>query len=441
MNPFLAVVELVAAHTLYGILAGIVLAGAAEILLRWFRGKDSATRFTIWLAILATVVAIPLLRFGGEAADQGVHSGWTLSSSWAWGFLAVWAAIAGISFVRLGFGLLQVQKLRSNCVPVELSQLSPALTDDLQRFGSKRRVELCVSDEISTPTAIGLFRPAVVIPRWAMEELSPEELKTVVLHELAHLERWDDWTNLAQKLCKALFFFHPAVWWIESKLALEREMACDDFVLEQTGNARAYAECLVHLAERSFMKRGLALAQAAVSRVKDTSLRVMQILNWNGKTSKMGWIPATGVVGVLTLVCVSTASHVPSLIAFQDPQPAAMAILPAASIDSSIDRSWMVPAKATEESIAKLTRKKSTAESAENRRVKPLRKPATVTPPPLQVVAEQVQPTIVAPAFMVVMQEQQIGNMRFFTWKVSLVEVVFHPAPAQVKAQNPARAI
>ena len=50
-----------------------------------------------------------------------------------------------------------------------------------------------------------------------------------------------DWTNLLQKLVRAVFFFHPAVWWIENRLSLEREMACDDMVLAQTASASTTA--------------------------------------------------------------------------------------------------------------------------------------------------------------------------------------------------------
>ena len=90
-----------------------------------------------------------------------------------------------------------------------------------------------------------------------MQELSAVELNAILLHELAHLRRWDDWTNLIQKIVGAVLFFHPAVWWIEKKLALEREMACDDLVLAKTASPRAYAECLVSLAEKSLLRRGL----------------------------------------------------------------------------------------------------------------------------------------------------------------------------------------
>ena len=96
------------------------------------------------------------------------------------------------------------------------------------------------------------MKPVVVVPGWVMQELSADELNQILLHELAHLRRWDDWTNLAQKVVKALFFFHPAVWWIEKRVSLEREMACDDAVIAETASPRAYAECLTHLAERTF---------------------------------------------------------------------------------------------------------------------------------------------------------------------------------------------
>jgi hypothetical protein len=139
---------------------------------------------------------------------------------------------------------------------------------------------------------------------------------------LAHLRRWDDWTNLAQKLLRAIFFFHPAVWWIESKLSLEREMACDDAVLAETANPRAYAECLVTVAEKSLMRRGLAMAQAAVSRVRQTSQRVAQILDTKRSGATRIWKPALGMVATFAVICAGLLSRTPELVSFQDKNPA-----------------------------------------------------------------------------------------------------------------------
>ena len=159
----------------------------------------------------------------------------------------------------------------------------------------------------------------ILIPCWVMQELSAEELNQILLHELAHFGRWDDWTNLAQKVVKALFFFHPAVWWIEKRVSLEREMACDDAVLAETASPRAYAECLANLAEKTLLHRSLALAQSALGRIRQTSLRVAQILDVNrAPVTARAWKPAVSLLAGFALVCALSISRTPRLIAFAD---------------------------------------------------------------------------------------------------------------------------
>ena len=149
-----------------------------------------------------------------------------------------------------------------------------------------------------------------------------EELKYILLHELAHLGRRDDWTNLAQKVLKALFFFLPSVWWIERRLSLDREMACDDAVLAHSGTPRGYAECLAHVAERSFLRRQIALAQAAVGRVRQLTTRVAMILDPNRPPATQLWKPAIPVVILLAGLSALPASFTPSLVNFADDAPA-----------------------------------------------------------------------------------------------------------------------
>ncbi len=233
---------------------------------------------------------------------------------------------------------------------LELTQPSSAVARAIAESG--RRIDLRVSEELRVPTAVGLWKPAVVIPAWALRELSAAELNAVVLHEVAHLRRWDDWTNLAQKLLRAVFFFHPAVWWVEGRLSLEREMACDDMVLAQTRNPRAYAECLVSLAEKNLLQRGIALAQAAVGRMAQTTARVIQILDPRRTTTSNVWKPAPWVVAGFSVLCLVSAGHAPRLIAFGDPagdspiatSSAAMSTAVAASEENSSFRPPVVPA-------------------------------------------------------------------------------------------------
>jgi hypothetical protein len=198
---------------------------------------------------------------------------------------------------------------------------------------------------VQVPTAIGLVSPAVVIPQWVMQELSPNELHQILLHELAHLRRYDDWTNLAQKIVKALFFFHPAVWWIEKQVSLEREMACDDAVVAATSSPRAYAECLAHLAEQTLIQRSVALAQAALGRLRHTSLRVAQLLDANrAATTRCAWKPAVWLLAAFAITSVLVLSRAPRLIAFEDGPAIARYTVSASSSRLASGRVATVPA-------------------------------------------------------------------------------------------------
>jgi len=295
------------------LLEGTLIAIFAGAVVRMPRLQNSSAKFAIWFAALMAIAALPALsgvswRNGSGVAVQTLsRPAITLPGSWALYVFGAWAAIAGWFLLGVGRGLWHLRVLRQSCVPVDLTKLDARLQQTLARNGSSRPVALCTSDRVHVPTAIGLIRPAVILPNWALQELSSDELNQILLHELAHLRRYDDWTNLAQKLVKALFFFHPAVWWIEKQVSLEREMACDDAVLAETARPRAYAECLAHLAEKTLLQRSMvhrtlaqrsvALAQAALGRVRQTSLRVAQILDVNRPTGRArSWKPAVSLV-------------------------------------------------------------------------------------------------------------------------------------------------
>jgi beta-lactamase regulating signal transducer with metallopeptidase domain len=307
-------------------LEGIAIGLFAWILLRIVGRRNSSTRFAVWFFALLAIAALPILSVAASSARAGsAGSAITVPGSWALVIFFVWALIAGIALLRVGIGLWQLRKLRRSCSAIDPAALDPELRATLQAFQPIRRVTLCQSDRLRVPTAIGFLKPVVVIPTWAMGELSTAELNSILIHELAHLRRWDDWTNLAQQILKALLFFHPAVWWIENKLALEREMACDDAVLAETANPKGYAKCLISVAEKSFMRRGLALAQAAVNRVRQTSLRVSQILDVNRSSATHVWKPALYSVAAFFIACLVSLSHAPELVAFKDQTPETMA--------------------------------------------------------------------------------------------------------------------
>ena len=325
-----AIAQISAARIVDCVLEGTLVAAFAGLVLQIARRGNSSARFAVWFSALLAMAALPLFGLiglegaGASLTTLAQRPEISLPGSWALWLFGAWAGIAAVGVARVGVGLWRLRALRRSCVAVDSALLAPELRETLAHssttsYGKSRPATLCVSDRVSVPTVIGFVNPAVVIPRWLLHELSTAELQQILLHELAHLQRWDDWTNLAQKILKALLFFHPAAWWIEKQMSLEREMACDDAVVAETANPRAYAECLTHLAEKSFVRRSLALAQAALGRIRQTTLRVAQILNADRPSAPTySWKPAVLLVAGFAIACATGISRAPRLVGFED---------------------------------------------------------------------------------------------------------------------------
>jgi len=346
------VAQIFADRMLNSILGGTVVAGFAWVLLRALARQNSGTRFAVWFSTMVAVAALPFvgsIGFGGVGTlASGTHSAFLLPGSWAIDIFGIWVVLASVGLVKVAFGFWQLRRLRYDCTVLEPSSLDPLLRNTLNEFGSSRRVAIVTSDRVRVPAALGFVKPAIVLPGWALRELSPVELNAVLLHELAHLRRWDDWTNLAQEILKAIFFFHPAFWWIGHGLSLEREMACDDFVLAGTSNPQAYAQCLVLVAEKSFLRRGLALAQAVAGRIEQTSQRLIRILDVDRPAATKVSKPALGLVAAFSAICVMSLPYAPRLVAFEARTPGFSASdrvgFPEAGIDSPAVGAKVIPA-------------------------------------------------------------------------------------------------
>src|SRR5947207_8539181 len=334
---------------LYSLVEGTALAVLVWFLLRLLPRRNSGTRFLVWFSVLLAIALLPLLRglWKTGAAPASSTGTITIPASWALAIFAGWALIAALSLARVAVGLWQVRRLRKSCVEIRSQDIDPMVRKVVERFQSARPISLCVSPRVQVPAAIGFLKPAVVVPAWFLEEMSAPELGQVLVHELTHLRRRDDWTNLIQKVLKALLFFHPAVWWLDQKLSLQREMACDDAVLSQTVRQRGYAECLARMAGKSFVKR-LALVQAAVSRMRQLSQRVTQILDANRPASTRLWRPAIPLVGAVAAVCGFSAWRAPVLVSVVDDSPATSAQqqkIPISVAPTRVEPAVAVPAK------------------------------------------------------------------------------------------------
>lgn len=436
-----------AERVLNSIPEGLLLAAFAWLLLKVVPRQNSGTRFAVWFVSLLAIVALPFIHFFGGAGtvSRAVHAEITLPGTWAVGIAAVWSLMVLIGAARLALGFVHLRTLRKQASSIKPESLDSKVAATVKECRAVRSFELLSSEEVRVPAAIGFLSPAIIVPAWALRELSADELRSIVLHEFAHLRRWDDWTNLAQKFVRALFFFHPAVLWIERRLTLEREMACDDVVLSQTQDPGAYARCLVSLAEKSFVRRTMAMAQAAIGRAHETTLRLAQILDVDRPKATRVFKPVLAVVaGVAAVVGAFAVPNAPRLIAFHDAAPESSQFAALVASDETIPelpKSMVVPAAVHIErpAPAKLVPAKHVARRKPGK-PQPLLAKQIAPAKEEQLIQASTQERTPAPQYLVITQstdyyQEGAAFVTYSVWRVTLVKAREHAAQTS-KAPN-----
>jgi beta-lactamase regulating signal transducer with metallopeptidase domain len=478
MNWLQTIAQMSVERILNALPEGLLIAFFAWVLLRVLRRQNSGTRFAVWFLALLAVVTLPILATlsRGRAftlatvGSSSLHPAITIPSRWAVVFFLTWMSGAGLAMIRLGAGLFRLRQLHQSCVPVDVGDLDPMLRKTVEaigasasgKFGSSASdsITISTSEAVRVPAAIGFWKRTIVLPAWALRELPAEDLNVILLHEFAHLQRGDEWTNLIQKLVRGLFFFHPAVWWIEKQLSVEREMACDDAVLAQTANPRGYAACLVSLLEKSVAHRmsqqPWSMAQAAVHRAREAALRLARILDTNRPAATRVWSPALGMVSAFSIVCLMVLPLSPQLVGFDrgtatNPGSEYSAARTIASRPSSFAGASLVPASfRTAESLSlpistKTTNRPVASHHKLNRSPSMAEKPimtdiSNIPQPPAGLVeASVIDEPGIEPQFqtLVFVEATQYGNDNSQLWTVQVWRVTFVSAMSERIARVP----
>jgi hypothetical protein len=158
----------------------------------------------------------------------------TPGQGWERAGLLAYTTVALVLLLRIGVGLRHASRLRR-----EATVLAGRLTHP----------------RCSTPITVGLWRPAIVLPRdWT--DWPPSELAAVIAHETEHVRWRDPLIGCVTLTARAMFWFHPLAWWMHRRVATLAEHACDGAVLAQGHDPQAYAALLVKFAHSLRMAGG-----------------------------------------------------------------------------------------------------------------------------------------------------------------------------------------
>ena len=249
---------------------GLAIAWITAAAVRAMPRLNAATRHAVWWLALAAVLAIPVAH-GLAAISPNSPSAPDLTTSLdatgalmlpavpdgvVAGAAALWAMMAAVGMLRIALSCRTIGRLKRASSPFDRSREARLPLWVAARDGGHRAAQLRTSDGMTGACALGLGRPVILVSRSVADALSDESLDEIVMHEQAHLDRYDDWSQLLQAVVGSLAGLHPAVRLLARRLDVDREAACDDRVVSRTGATRRYASSLLSVAAASNLEAG-----------------------------------------------------------------------------------------------------------------------------------------------------------------------------------------
>ena len=330
-----------------------LLTAAAALTLTVLRVAAPSIRHTWWRAVLALCLALPLLqpwqaRLGGPVEDFSTESlqtpgllgldsrGSSVQSAslalppwphlWPAALAFVLLGGAAVRFAWLGAGILRLRRLRGAGERAEPSEGQTELQKLTEAGAEIRYVKV-----IGQPVTFGLRRPIVLLPE-SLRSLPESVQRAVLAHELWHVRRRDWAWILAEECVRAALWFHPAIWFLVSRVQSSREEVVDELTVLLTNSRRSYLEALLAFADepplfgaapfakrRHLFQRMLLISKEAVMssrRIVATSAAMVTTVVLTG------WSGAAAFPLVSTAAIASPAANAATLQAQAPPRDA-----------------------------------------------------------------------------------------------------------------------
>lgn len=313
-----ALFEALGSALLHSLWQGCVIGALAAAAFWALRGRSAQARYLVGVLMLAaipfafiTTLVVLLRPLPGAGLVAPSESGApSIMPRIAW----VWFGGALLMSVRVLLQWRGVRRLRREARADVDPRWQREFAGIMRELGMRRGVRLLQSSLAEAPMVVGWVAPIVLMPVSAFTSLSCEQIRAVMVHELAHIRRFDHLVNALQSVVEIVLFFHPVVWWLSSRVRLEREHCCDDVAVRATGPV-ALARALSELETLRDAHPQMALA-ANGGTLMHRITRILGVRHGTGRRI-MGWQSLAGMTAAVALGVVGMSHAVATI----DTQP------------------------------------------------------------------------------------------------------------------------
>jgi TonB family protein len=240
----------------------VCLVATAALVPTLLRIDVPAVRYAYWRAVLAVALVLPWIQgrtmpaarvavtngtidiaTGSAATAASVGHATAFTLSWPRLLLGLLVAGAALRVIWIASGLFRLRRLRRDGAPLDLTPIDDAFRRSLAPHASVREVS-----GLRQPVTFGWRHPIVLVPD-RLRGCQPAVREAVLCHEFHHVDRRDWPWVLLEQIITSLLWFHPAMWWLVSRVQLAREEVVDDLVVRTTGTRKTYIEALLAFAD------------------------------------------------------------------------------------------------------------------------------------------------------------------------------------------------
>jgi beta-lactamase regulating signal transducer with metallopeptidase domain/cytochrome oxidase Cu insertion factor (SCO1/SenC/PrrC family) len=229
--------------------------------------------------------------------------------SWAWLVFLGWLGGVALLSVYVATGSFRAHRRFSRLAPMKDPQMLSLLTDCQKQLQVYGHLLLAESPDVVTPALHGFLRPCLLLPTGFGDRFSVQELRFILLHELAHVKRRDILLNWLAAILQVVHWFNPLIWFGFARWRADRELACDALALEAAGENqnRAYGQTILRLLE-NFTPRAAVPGLVGILEDKRQLRRRIKMIAGYRAGRKLG-VAAAGLLAVLGIVCLTDAQN------------------------------------------------------------------------------------------------------------------------------------